>query len=135
MPSDQYALVIRNGRVIDPQTQFDAVCDVAVAGDRIAAIGKNLGQDAPGIDATGLVVAPGFIYLHAHGQPLPADPMQAFDGVTTSLELEAGALPVAAWYEKQSKIGRTLNYGCSVNWITARIAVMNQVQPEPSLRF
>jgi N-acyl-D-glutamate deacylase len=131
----KYDLVIRNGRVIDPQTNFDNVCDVAVAGGRIAAIGTGLGGDAPGIDATGLVVAPGFIDLHAHGQSLPADRMQAFDGVTTSLELEAGALPVAAWYEQQEKVGRTLNYGCSVNWITARIAVMNGVQPEPSLRF
>jgi len=130
-----YDVVIRNGRVIDPQTGFDSVCDVAIADGRIAAIGTGLDRDAPGIDATGLVVAPGFIDLHAHGQSLPADRMQAFDGVTTSLELEAGALPVAAWYEQQAAVGRTLNYGCSVNWITARIAVMNQVQPEPSLRF
>jgi N-acyl-D-glutamate deacylase len=130
-----YDLVIRNGRVIDPETGLDTVRDVAIAGGRIAAIGAGLGADAPAIDASGLVVAPGFIDLHAHGQSLPADRMQAFDGVTTSLELEAGALPVAAWYEQQAKIGRTLNYGCSVNWITARIAVMNGVQPEPALAF
>ncbi len=110
MPSG-YDFVIRNGRVIDPQTGLDAVCDVAVAGGRIAAIDRGLGAGARTIDATGLVVAPGFIDLHAHGQSLPADRMQAFDGVTTSLELEAGALPVSAWYAHQAATGRTLNYG------------------------
>jgi hypothetical protein len=63
-----YDLIIRNGRVIDPQTNFDTICDVAVAGGCIAAIGTGLGRDAPEIDATGLVGAPGFIDLHAHGQ-------------------------------------------------------------------
>ena len=134
MPS-QFDLVIRNGRVIDPQTGFDAVADVAVAGGRIAAIDRDLGAGARVIDAGGLVVAPGFIDLHAHGQSLPADRMQAFDGVTTSLELEAGAPPVAAWYAQQAAVGRTLNYGCSANWVTARIAVMNKVAPEFSLAF
>lgn len=134
MPSE-YDLVIRNGRVIDPQSGFDAVSDVAIAGSRIAAIGTAPGAGARTIDATGLVVAPGFIDLHAHGQSLPADRMQAFDGVTTSLELEAGALPVPARDAHQAAAGRTLNYGCSANWMTARIAVMNKVAPEFSLAF
>ncbi len=127
-------LVLRNGRVIDPETGLDRVCDVAVKDGRIAAVGDGL-RAAAEIDASGLVVAPGFIDLHGHGQSLPADRMQAFDGVTTSLELEAGALPVAAWYASQAEAGRTLNYGCAANWIAARIAVMNRVAPEPSLRF
>ena len=131
----QYDLVIRNGRVIDPETAFDSGCDVAVAGAKIVAIGKNIGNAARTIEANGLVVAPGFIDLHAHGQSLPADRMQAFDGVTTSLELEAGALPVSDWYKQQAKVGRTLNYGCSANWLTARIAVMTKVAPEFSLAF
>ena len=85
------------------------------------------------IDATGLVVAPGFIDLHAHGQSIPADRMQAFDGVTTTLDLEAGVLPVASWYRRQAEKGRVLNYGASANWAFARIGAMTGSNAESSL--
>ncbi len=85
------------------------------------------------IDATGLVVAPGFIDLHAHGQSLPADRMQAFDGVTTTLDLEAGVLPVASWYKRQADKGRVLNYGAAANWAFARIGAMTGSNAESSL--
>lgn len=117
MPHD---LLIRNGRVIDPETQFDAVCDVAVAGGVIAGVGTDLGAARREIDAGGLVVCPGFVDLHAHGQSVAADRMQAFDGVSTTLELEVGALPVAQWYEAQARIPRALNYGTAAAWILAR---------------
>lgn len=128
-----HELLIKGGRVIDPESGLDEVCDVAVDGGRIAAVGRDLGAASRVIEAKGLVVAPGFIDLHTHGQSLPADRMQAFDGVTTTLELEAGSLPVSAWYDEQAARGRTLNYGCSANWVTARIAVMNKVAAEPGL--
>jgi N-acyl-D-aspartate/D-glutamate deacylase len=128
-----YDLIIRNGRVIDPETGLDAIADVAVAEGRIAAIGRELGRAARIVDATGLVVAPGFIDLHAHGQSLPADRMQAFDGVTTSLELELGVLPVGRWYDEQAHEGRLLNYGASVGWVFARVAAMTTQQVEASL--
>jgi hypothetical protein len=100
---------------------MDAVGDVAVLDGRIVAIGTELGTAERTIDATGLVVAPGFIDLHAHGQSIPADRMQAFDGVTTTLDLEAGVLPVASWYRRQAAQGRVLNYGASTNWAFARM--------------
>ena len=61
-------LVILGGRVMDPETRLDAVRDVAVADGRITAIAEGgvAGRDT--IDAAGLVVAPGFVDLHAHGQ-------------------------------------------------------------------
>ena len=90
----------------------------------IAAVGHDLGPAARVIDAKGLIVAPGFIDLHGHGQSLPADRMQAFDGVTTSLELELGVWPVARWYDEHAHAGRTLNYGASAGWVFARIAAM-----------
>lgn len=117
-------LVLRGGRVIDPETGLDAVCDVAIENGRIVEIGVVAAKGASEIDASGLVVAPGFIDLHAHGQSLPADRMQAFDGVTTALELEVGALPVAQWYESQAQRPRLLNYGTAAAWIFARKAVM-----------
>ncbi|HEY9566735.1 MAG TPA: amidohydrolase family protein [Thalassobaculum sp.] len=113
-------LLIRNGRVIDPETQFDTVCDVAVSDGVIAAVGTDLGPARREIDASGLIVCPGFIDLHAHGQSVAADRMQAFDGVTTTLELEVGALPVAQWYEVQARVPRALNYGTSAAWVLAR---------------
>ena len=122
-------LLIRNGRVIDPETQFDAVCDVAVTDGVIAAIGTDLGPARREIDATGLIVSPGFIDLHAHGQSVAADRMQAFDGVTTSLELEVGALPVSEWYETQAQIPRPLNYGTAAAWILARKATFGGFIP------
>ena len=96
-------LLIAGGRVVDPESGYDDIADVAVADGRIVAIGSGLGSAERVIDARGLVVAPGFIDLHAHGQSIPADRMQAFDGVTTTLDLEAGVLPVASWYRRQAE--------------------------------
>ena len=126
-------LVISGGRVVDPASGMDAIGDVAVLDGKIAAVGTGLGGAERVIDADGLVVAPGFIDLHAHGQSIPADRMQAFDGVTTSLDLEAGVLPVASWYNKQADRGRVLNYGAAVNWAFARIGAMTGSNSESSL--
>ncbi|HUN41563.1 MAG TPA: amidohydrolase family protein [Acetobacteraceae bacterium] len=126
-------LVISGGRVVDPASGMDAVGDVAVVDGVIAAVGTGLGGAERVIDATGLVVAPGFIDLHAHGQSIPADRMQAFDGVTTTLDLEAGVLPVASWYRRQADQGRVLNYGASTNWAFARIGAMTGSNEESSL--
>lgn len=124
MPQTDFDLLIRGGRVMDPETGRDEIADLAITGDRIAAIGHNLGHAARQIDATGRLVAPGFIDIHAHGQSIPADRMQAFDGVTTALELEVGTLPVAPWYDMQAEAGRVLNYGTAAAWILARKAVI-----------
>ena len=126
-------LVISGGRVVDPASGMDAIGDVAVMDGKIAAVGTGLGGAERVIDATGLVVAPGFIDLHAHGQSIPADRMQAFDGVTTTLDLEAGVLPVASWYERQARKGRVLNYGAATNWAFARIGAMTGSNAESSL--
>ena len=60
-------LLIRNGRVLDPASNTDALLDVLLDGERISRIGANLSApDAEILDAAGLVVAPGFIDLHCH---------------------------------------------------------------------
>ncbi|MBN9308197.1 amidohydrolase family protein [Devosia sp.] len=123
-----FDILITGGRVIDPETGHDGIADVATANGRVAAIGNGLGEAKRSIDATGLVVAPGFLDLHAHGQSVPADRMQAFDGVTTALELEVGVLPVAAWYEAQAQVPRVLNYGTAAAWVMARKNVISGIE-------
>ena len=63
------------------------------------------------IDAHGLVVAPGFIDLHEHGQEPRNYEFQAHDGVTTSLELELGTADVPGWYASSAKDTRSLITG------------------------
>lgn len=128
-----FDIILRNGRVMDPETGFDQVCDLAIKGGSIAAVGQFDGSAEQEIDATGLIVAPGFLDLHAHGQSVAADRMQAFDGVTTTLELEVGALPVADWYARQAKQPRALNYGTAAAWIFGRKATFGAIELDASV--
>ena len=60
-------LVIRNGRVIDPASNLDKICDVFCVNGYVAAIGERLyATGAEEFDASGLIVAPGFIDMHVH---------------------------------------------------------------------
>jgi len=115
-----YDIVLKGGRVMDPSTGLDAVRNVGIRGDRVAAISSTPLQGTVIVDVAGLVVAPGFIDLHAHGQDLADNRWQAQDGVTTALEMEAGTWPVAEWYQNRAKEG-LLNYGATVGHIAARI--------------
>ena len=90
-------LVILGGRVIDPESGLDAIRNVAIADGTIVAITEQPLEGEQSIDASGLVVAPGFIDLHAHGQDPVSNRLQAADGVTTALEMEIGVYPVSAW--------------------------------------
>ena len=130
-----FDLVLANGRVIDPETGLDGVRSVGIRDGRIAAIARTPLPGRAVLDASGLVVAPGFIDLHAHGQDLPAARMQAFDGVTTALELEAGTLPVAVAYERVGRDGRPINYGFSASWLFARVAEKEGMEPDGALTF
>ena len=120
---DAYDVVIVNGRVMDPESGLDAVRNVGLRAGRIAAITTEAIQGRRTLDAKGLVVAPGFIDLHEHGQKPENYAFQAHDGVTTSLELEAGTGDVAAWYAERE--GKSLvNFGVSVGHIPTRMKVM-----------
>jgi len=62
-------LLVKNGRVVDPARKTDGALDVLLDGERIAEVapaGKISARDAEVFDAGGLIVAPGFIDLHAH---------------------------------------------------------------------
>ncbi|MFC9855862.1 amidohydrolase family protein [Streptomyces prasinus] len=130
---DSYDVVLVGGRVVDPERGLDETLNVGITGGRIAAISGEPLEGATVIDAAGLVVAPGFIDLHAHGQQLPAAWMQAFDGVTTALELESGLLPISDFYDAVAAEGRPINYGASAAWTYARIAEKEGMEPEGNL--
>lgn len=119
-----YDLVLRNGRVIDPESGLDAVRSVGIRNGKIAAVSRGELQGRQVIEARGLVVAPGFIDLHAHGQNDENYRLFAMDGVTTALELEVGTGDIPAFYaEREGKA--LINYGASLGHVRARMAVMH----------
>jgi N-acyl-D-glutamate deacylase len=130
-----FELVLAGGRVLDPESGLDGVRHVGIKADRVAAVSVKPLRGKEVVDARGLVVAPGFIDLHAHGQELPAARMQAFDGVTTHLELESGVLPIGEFYARRAKEGRPINYGASSGWAHARVAVLQGLEPDGSPQF
>jgi N-acyl-D-aspartate/D-glutamate deacylase len=119
----EFDIVLANGRVMDPESNLDAIRYVGIRGGKIAAISTRPLRGRTMIDAKGLVISPGFIDLHSHGQDDENYRYKARDGVTTALEMEVGVSPVAAWYARRE--GKSLiNFGATVGHIPAKMAVM-----------
>jgi N-acyl-D-aspartate/D-glutamate deacylase len=124
----QYDLVIEHGRAIDPETGLDAVRNVGIRDGKIVRVSSEILSGRRVVHAAGLVVAPGFIDLHQHGQEMASQRVKALDGVTTALELEIGAPDVAQFLK--SKEGRSLiHYGTSASHVAARAAVFEAPLP------
>jgi N-acyl-D-aspartate/D-glutamate deacylase len=118
--SDSFDLVVRSGRVIDPETNLDAVRDIGIRGDTIVRISVEPLTAARTIEARGLVVAPGFIDLHQHAQTPNGYRLMALDGVTTALELELGVPDIARFIEVRR--GRTpIHFGATASHLAARV--------------
>ena len=124
LTAQDFDLVVVRGRVIDPESGLDGVRSVGIKNGKIAAIADGTLTGREQLDATGLVVAPGFIDLHSHGQTDETYRCQVQDGVTTAFELEVGAGDIDRWYREREP-GRAINYGVSVGHIPVRIAVMH----------
>ena len=121
--AQDHDVVIANGRLMDPASNTDAIRHVGIRAGKIAAVSTTPLTGKTSIDAKGLIVAPGFIDLHSHGQTAENYRFKARDGVTTALEMEVGVSPVAAWYRERE--GRALvNFGATVGELPARMAVM-----------
>jgi N-acyl-D-aspartate/D-glutamate deacylase len=129
----EFDVVLRGGRVVDPESGLDAVRDVALSGDRVARIGAGLPAGRLDLDVAGQVVTAGFIDLHSHAHDPGGERLQAMDGVTTALELEAGITPVAVAYERAARAGRTVNYGFAASWAMARMETLTGVRLDASL--
>jgi Amidohydrolase family len=126
--AQQYDLVLEGGRVMDPETSMDAVRNVGIRDGKIIRISPEALSGRRVIHASGLVVAPGFIDVHQHGQDFASQRVKALDGVTTALELEIGAPDVAQFLK--GKEGHSLiNYGTSASQVAARSLVFGAPLP------
>ena len=117
-------LVIQNGRVIDPDSHLDAVRSVGIRDGRVVVISEKALYAEQVIDATGLVVSPGFINLHSHSAAEAGYRLELLDGVTTVLELEAGTFPIARFGQQLGDAPLT-HFGASVGHAWIRMLVID----------
>lgn len=127
-----FDLVLEGGRVIDPESGLDAIRNIGVRNGKIVKISARPLQAKQIVNVKNLVVSPGFIDLHAHGQNNLANDYQARDGVTTALEMELGVYPVGSWYA--SRQGKAIiNYGATVSHSISRAIALHEVAPDREL--
>jgi N-acyl-D-amino-acid deacylase len=125
-----YDLVISGGLVIDGSGRAGAVTDVAVRDGRVAAMGRiPRSQAAQVVEASGLVVAPGFIDVHTHADDLaerPAASNFVRMGVTTIVAGNCGtsALDVGAALAELREHPAAVNFATLIGHNTVRRAVM-----------
>jgi N-acyl-D-aspartate/D-glutamate deacylase len=130
--AQQYDIVLEGGRVMDPETNLDAVRNVGISNGKIARISSEPLSARRVIQVQGLVVAPGFIDLHQHGQGLASQRVKAFDGVTTALEMEIGVPDVAQFLK--SKEGKSLiHFGTTASHVAARSLIFGSPLPEGTI--
>ncbi len=117
-------VVMTGGRVVDPESGLDGQRNVGISGGTVVAVTEAPLDGTTVIDVSGLVVAPGFIDLHSHAQTLAGRRLQAHDGVTTALDLEAGRSPVEGAYDRDAVLGSPIHYGFSASWASARMRAL-----------
>lgn len=131
---ETYDLVISNGRVMDPETGFDGVRNVGINDGLIVSITEDEIAGRESIDASGHVVAPGFIDTHFHWARPIGYKLALRDGVTTAMDLEAGVYGprVDEWYRMHE--GRSqVNYGTASGHEFARMKVTEKLPDEDLL--
>ena len=121
-PAPAYDVVINHGRVIDPESQLDAVRSIGIRNGKIVAVSKTPLAAPREIDASNRVVSPGFINLHSHSVAEAGYQLELLDGVTTVLELEAGGYPIDT-FGQQLGASPLTHFGASVGhaWIRLQI--------------
>ena len=131
----QFDLVIRNGRVIDPETKLDRLgMNVGISRGTIVTVSSEPLSGRKEIDATGLVVAPGFIDLISY-DPNPLGARNKIkDGVTTNLAMHGGASDPISWYGHYKRLSPTVNYGASFYYTQARNRLRISVRDPASAR-
>ncbi len=127
--------LLRGGRVVDPASGLDRTADVLVRDGVVAEVGADLTapDGANVLDVTELIVGPGFVDLHSHVHSIAGQRLQAMDGVSTALDLEAGLMPIGRAYAEAARDGRPLNYGFSASWGAARAQALLGIEPDARL--
>src|ERR1035437_10713744 len=126
--AQQYDLVLEGGRVMDPETGVDAVRNVGVRDGKIVRVSSEALSGRRVVHASGLVVAPGFIDLHQHGQDLASQRVKALDGVTTALEMEIG-VPDVTQFLKAKAAHSLIHFGTAASHVAARAQVFGAPLP------
>ena len=136
-----YDLVIKNGRVVDGTGNPWVYADVAIQNGRIARVGIIPSTDAnQTIDATGLIVSPGFIDVHAHVEgsleAQPGAPNFIHDGVTTVITGNCGGSSVnlRAYFDSLRLLKTSVNVGSLIGHNSIRVKVMKMAFREPTVR-
>jgi N-acyl-D-aspartate/D-glutamate deacylase len=120
----RHDIAILDGLVVDPETGLFDRTNVGIRGRSIVTLSDDPLEGVRSIDATGLIVSPGFVDLHEHGQTEEAYALMVRDGVTTAFELEVGTEDVGGWYAERAG-PQLVNYGVSVGHIRARMQVLD----------
>jgi hypothetical protein len=119
-----YDVVINYGRVIDPESQLDAVRSLGIRSGKIVSISEDPLVAETAVDASGLVISPGFINLHSHSVAELGYRLELLDGVTTVLELEAGGFPIDRFGQQLGAAPLT-HFGASVGHAWIRMQVID----------
>lgn len=135
-----FDLIIKNGRIIDGTGNSWYYGDVGVTGGKIAFIGRiDQAQGTRIIDAQGLIVAPGFIDVHAHieGGELTSPTANNFihDGVTSVVTGNCGGsnLNLEAYFQQLDSIKTSINVASLIGHNTVRRAALGDAQRDPTL--
>ena len=134
----QFDLVVVNGTVVDGTGAAGRRANVAVKDGRIVAVGNvPASEGKESIDATGLVVAPGFIDVHTHADDLHENPLAAnfvHMGVTSIVAGNCGgsALDVGAALTRIGETKAAVNFATLIGHNTVRSSVMGRENRDPS---
>ena len=122
--SQTYDLAITGGRVLDPANLIDDVLNIAISNGQIVKVTRKPVKANQVIDASGLVVAPGFIDILA-GYPNRDESaiFKVTDGVTSIVSMHGGPVDVKKWYGEIEEQGSYIHYGTTVGHSSLRQAV------------
>lgn len=137
--AQSYDLVIKNGKIIDGSGNSWYYGDIGIQQGKITFVGKKENYDTrKTIDAKGLIVAPGFIDVHAHIEggelTVPTADNFIFDGVTSVVTGNCGGsnLEVGQYFKRIDSVKTSINVATLIGHNTVRRAVLGDVNREPT---